>query len=105
VKLLGEASRSYLRGRSYSVSMRGHYKQGFVTVKIVLVKHLLMGYQWANLRRVAVRVCVCARAFPCMFFWRGFCRGVDDFADGKPSVCLKISFRLGSSSPEVSMKV
>ena len=82
-------------------SMRGHYKQGFLTVKIVLVKHLLIGYQGANLRRVAVRV----RAFLACFFLRGFWQGVDDFADGKPSVCLKFRFRLGSSSPEVSMKV
>lgn len=84
-------------------SMRGHYKQGFLTVKIVLVKHLLIGYQGANLRRVAVRVR--ARAFLACIFLRGFWQGVDDFADGKPSVCLKFRFRLGSSSPEVSMKV
>lgn len=51
------------------------------------------GYQGADLRRVAVRVFVRARAFPCMFFGRGFWHGVDDFADGKPSACFKFGFR------------
>lgn len=55
-------------------SMRGHYKQGFLTVKIVLVKHLLIGYQGANLRRVAVRVRARARV-PCMFFFERFLAG------------------------------
>lgn len=71
-------------------------------MKIVLVKHLLMVIKG---QIYDVSRSVRARAFPCMFFLRGFWHGVDDFADGKPSVCFKFSFRLGSSSPEVSMKV